>query len=107
MDRRFFLKVTGGAAAVLAGGLPRAAAHAEPELLPPGLYQFNGRVRLEAPFVEISGISNAQQISWSGFESITTSFSSYEEFSAPWRMPEVRVTGGRLESLAVVPVSFV
>ena len=48
---------------------------------------------------------------WSGAESgfgpISASFSSYEEFATPWQMPQVRVEGGRLESLVIVPVNFV
>jgi hypothetical protein len=118
MDRRLFLKLTGLAAAasaidassVAAQALETAPAKHADVLQPPGLYQFNGRVRLDAAVVEITGISNAQQISWSGaasgFGPISASFSSYEQFDAPWRMPDVKVAGGRLESLAIVPVVF-
>ncbi len=122
MDRRLFLKLTGFAAAASVIEATPIAAQALPVgqtgvatladvLQPPGLYQVSGRVRLESPQVEISGITNAQQISWSGaasgFGPITANFSSYESYSAPWRAPEVKVTGGRLESLAIVPISFV
>ena len=122
MDRRLFLKLTGFAAAAsvidatpgvaqtLSGGPQGSTAPAD-VLQPPGLYHFSGRVRLESAQVEIGGISNAQQISWSGTRSgglgeMSASFSSYESFSEPWRMPEIKVSGGRLESLAIVPITF-
>jgi hypothetical protein len=115
MDRRMFLKLTGFAAAasaldaspIAAQTLTGAAVQSDDGLLPAGLYQLSGRVRLESPVIEITGITNTQQISWSGVGTRSASFSSYEEFSAPWRMPEVKVAGGRLESLAVVPINFV
>lgn len=75
----------------------------------PGLYQVSGLVRLEAPLVEISGIANAQQISWSnvgGFEPRLASFVSFEQVDWPGMAPDVRVRGGRLESVSVVPVIF-
>ncbi len=80
MDRRFFLKLTGFVA--VAGAL-------------------------EEPLVEISGITNAQQISWSrGLAPQMASFTSFEYFDQPWRMPEIRVRGGQLEALAVVPIDL-
>jgi hypothetical protein len=122
IDRRFFLKMTGLVAAVsVLDVLPVAAqeypddlpgaARPGPEALPqpPGTYQITGRVRLNAPLVEISGITNAQQISWSGAgwtAAPVASFTSFEHFDAPWRMPEINVRGGRLESLAVVPIDL-
>jgi hypothetical protein len=78
-------------------------------LQPPGMYQFTGRVSLHEPVVSITGITNAQQISWAGAGSVrapSASFSSFEFFSQPWRMPDVRVSGGRLEALAVTPVDI-
>ena len=115
IDRRFFLKLTGFVAAagafrtlpVAAQGLAEGApAQAIDQLQPPGAYQFTGRVTLHDPVVEISGITNAQQISWSGQGAPSTGFTSFEYFDRPWRMPEVSVRGGRLESLAVVPVQL-
>jgi len=115
IDRRFFLKLTGFVAAAGAlRALPVAAqglaegAPAQPleHWQAPGAYQFTGRVALHEPVVEISGITNAQQISWSGTGAASAGFTSFEYFDRPWRMPEVSVRGGRLESLAVVPVEL-
>jgi hypothetical protein len=91
-----------------AGGAPvadRAAADETPTR-PPGLYQITGRVRLHQPVVEISGITNAQQISWAGPSQSVASFSSFEEFHAPWHMARISVTGGQLEAVSVAPVDF-
>jgi hypothetical protein len=65
-------------------------------------------VRLQEPLVEISGITNAQQISWSAgaISSPVATFTSFEQFEQPWQMPEVRVRGGQLEALSVVPLDF-
>jgi hypothetical protein len=122
MDRRVFLKLTGfvaaagvfGALPVAAQGrsddAPRAAGpdSATQPLLPPGNYQFSGRVRLQEPLVEISGITNAQQISWSRglAPSPVASFTSFEYFDWPWRMPEIRVRGGQLEALTVTSIDL-
>ena len=121
MDRRFFLKLTGFVAAAGAlEALPVAAQELSDDpphvagagsamqpALPPGTYQFSGRVRLEEPLVEISGITNAQQISWSrGPARPMASFTSFEYFDQPWRMPEIRVRGGQLQALAVVPIDL-
>jgi hypothetical protein len=125
IDRRFLLKLAGAVAAAGAIGIgaPRAAVRnlkqdaidtarpstqVEPVLLPPGMYQFSGTVRLQAPVVEISGISNVHQISWSpgALRSPMANFSSFEHFGQPWQMPTIRVQGGELEALAVVPLSF-
>src|ERR671932_777297 len=100
MDRRLLLKLFGLSAAVVAvGGVPVAAQVTEGETptRPPGLYQITGRVRLDQPVVEISGITNAQQISWSGTHQAVASFSSFEQFTAPWQMPRITVRGGELE----------
>jgi hypothetical protein len=117
MDRRLFLKLTGLAAAT-AGALeivPTAAranverSVTESALQPPGLYQITGRVRLDAPFVEITGITNAQQITWSGQGTAVppvAGFSSFEQFDRPWQMPDIQVRGGTLESVSVVPVTI-
>ena len=118
IDRRLFLKLTGLAAAASAlGPLPVAAqgrvddppAAPAPTLQAPGTYQITGRVRFQEPLVEISGITNAQQISWSNLGGATppvAGFSSFEHFDQPWTMPEIRVRGGQLEALAVVPIEL-
>lgn len=130
MDRRVFLKLTGLVAAASAFDAVPAAAAAEPSHLAPsapirdlgvaigpsvarlrvreaGTYQIVGTVRLEAPVVEISGITNAQQISWSGTrgsESPLASFSSFETYASSGLTPAIHVRGGRLESISMVPV---
>jgi hypothetical protein len=122
MDRRMFLRLTGLAAAT-AGALevlpaaarasvelPRQRATPDGVLQEPGLYQITGRVRLEEPLVEIGGITNAQQITWSGVRDAippVAGFSSFETFDRPWRMPDIKVRGGTLEAVSVVPVQFV
>jgi hypothetical protein len=110
IDRRLFLKMTGVVA--IAGSLPALASWSErantADVQPPGTYLISGRVRLEQPTVQISGITNAQQISWSpgSLSTPVASFSSFERFETPWRMPEIRVSGGQLEALRVVPLAF-
>lgn len=132
MDRRGFLKLTGLIAAASAlDVVPVAAATArshaplaEPvrdlgmatastvtrlAIREPGLYQVSGLVRLEAPLVEIGGIANAQQISWSGAEGAeprVASFVSFEQVDRWGAVPSISVQGGRLESLSVVPIVF-
>jgi hypothetical protein len=136
MDRRRFLietsvKVTGLVAAAsafealpVAAAGPSYAAPAEPvrdlgaatrpsvarlRVHEAGTYQISGLVRLDAPLVEISGISNSQQISWSGSggsESPLASFTSFETFTGPGLTPEIRVLGGRLESVSITPVEY-
>ena len=123
IDRRFFLKLTGFAVAASALGALPASAQGDADDAPggaavleaptavlqaPGMYQISGRVRLDEPVVEISGITNAQQISWSAgsLRSPVASFTSFEEFEQPWRMPGIRVRGGQLEALTVVPLDF-
>jgi len=110
IDRRLFLKLTGVAAAAGAlGSVPRVAFADAGQTRAPGLYQISGRVRLEEPVVSISGITNAQQISWTAGSLSTpvASFSSFEQFDRPWRMPDIQVSGGRLESVQVLPLDFV
>jgi hypothetical protein len=122
MDRRMFLRLTGLAAAT-AGAFevlpaaaqtsvdpPREPPTSDGALREPGLYQITGRVRLDEPFVEIGGITNAQQITWSGLGGAippVAGFSSFETFDRPWRMPDIQVRGGTLEALSVVPVHLV
>ena len=130
MDRRVFLKLTGFVAAasafeavpVSAADLSLAApteairdlgAASRPSVTrlrvgEAGTYQISGTVRLDAPHVEISGITNAQQISWSGAAdsaSPLASFSSFETYASAGLTPEIQVRGGRLESISIVPVS--
>jgi hypothetical protein len=135
MDRRLFLKLTGLVAAASAlEALPVAAAPlqvavpltdsaasvrthlsdgaAAPSITrlairEPGLYQISGQVRLDAPVVEIGGIANTQTISWSGAgvdERRLASFTTFEQVTGV--APEIRVTGGQLESLTITPVIF-
>lgn len=116
MDRRLFLKLTGVVAAASAfEGLPTMAAaqvesHPQPTTVyAPGLYQLTGRVRLDEPIVEISGVSNRQQLSWSGTDSglaPVAGFSSFERFDRPWSVPDIQVRGGQLQALSVVPIEF-
>ena len=106
MDRRIFLKLSAFAAAAgMFDVLPAAAQSVEPALQAPGTYQITGRVRLEEPVVEITGVTNAQQISWSGVDGMNSpvaGFTSYEYFDKPWSMPRIQVRGGQLEDVAVV-----
>jgi hypothetical protein len=123
IDRRFFLKLTGFVAAATALDALPVAAQGHPDDAPgaadvsggerpiwraPGTYQVSGRVRLQEPFVEISGIANAQQISWSpgAIGSPFASFTSFERFEQPWLMPDIRVRGGQLEAVTVLPLDF-
>jgi len=136
MDRRLFLKLTGMIAAasaahalealpVSAAGLAEAVPAGVPvrDLVPAsrpsvaqlrigeaGSYQITGTVRLDAPLVEITGIANSQQISWSGPEGAErplASFTSFEQFSGPGLSPEIRVSGGQIESLSIVRLDYV
>ena len=123
IERRTFLKLSGyvvAASALSSSVLPAvvaaesevddgAATRVAPALQPPGTYELSGQVRLIEPLVEISGITNAHQISWSpgSLSTPVTGFTSFEYFDRPWRIPEVRVRGGRLEALTVRPVEFV
>jgi hypothetical protein len=111
MQRRLLLKLTGCAvmAGALGAGAARFATEAQDTLRPPGTYEISGRVRLQESSVEISGISNAQQISWSAgsLPSPVATFSSFERFDRPWRMPDVRVRGGQLEALTVRGLDFI
>jgi hypothetical protein len=126
IDRRLLLKLGGSlaAASALGVGVSRVGletptpepvdagrlvgAQADAALQAPGMYQFSGTVRLQAPLVEISGISNAHQIAWSpgALSTSVASFTSFEDFAEPWQMPTIRIQGGQLESLTVVPLSF-
>jgi hypothetical protein len=75
----------------------------------PGSYRIDGVVRLDAPLVEISGITNSQQISWpgaAGTEGMLVSFSSFETYATSGLTPEIQVRGGRLESVSIVPVEY-
>jgi hypothetical protein len=113
MDRRLFLRLTGLVAAATAIKVPTVAAQtragdqALPTLYAPGAYQITGRVRLEEPLVAITGIANAQQISWADLDRIgapSASFTTFESFDRPWQTPDIVVRGGKLEALQVVPL---
>ena len=129
MDRRLFLKLTGLAAAAQALDALPVAAEPRPAVVPaertpafepaaalsgarltirePGTYRISGRVRLEEPLVEISGIGHTQWISWSdgdGTARPEAGFTAFEHFDRPGMTPAIRVRGGRLEALAVAPV---
>ena len=129
MNRRSFLKLT---AVIAAGQALQAAptfaeqAWASPTAPPssgpaapsvgrllvidqPGTYLIVGQVRLQEPVVEISGIANRQQISWSDANVSTApaaSFVSYEHFAIAGSRTEILVRGGELELLSVVPVDL-
>src|SRR5690242_13217745 len=98
IDRRLFLKATGAVAVV--GLLPAAPRTIAVELRAPGTYQISGQVRLEQPVVTISGISNAQQISWTpgSLSTPVANFTSFEHFDRAWSLPAVQVSGGTLQS---------
>lgn len=129
MDRRLFLKITGLVAAAsaldvlpaAAEGASRSSAAEQPRQLAgasrtvvrqlsvrePGTYLVSGLVRLEEPLVEISGLTNAQRISRSqrgGAALPVIAFTSYEQFDRPGLTPPIRVSGGSLEALTLVPV---
>jgi hypothetical protein len=125
MGRRDFLKLTGFAVAASAldalpaapgGGAPTVQAAtlrpvpaipgAQLMISTPGIYQITGRVRLEEPLVEISGIGQTQSITWSGAqgEQPEAGFTAFEQFDGPGMVPEIRVRGGTLATLTVSPV---
>lgn len=131
MDRRVFLKLTGLVAAASALEALPVAAERRPDVVlaerPPGLeltsvlsgpalaigepgtYRISGLVRLQEPMVEISGITNSQRISWSdvhGSNQPLAGFVTFEQFDRPGVLPEIVVRGGRLESLAAVPMDY-
>ena len=131
MDRRLFLKLTGLVAAAGALEALPVAAERRPDAAPaeradelelapvpsgarltirePGTYRISGRVRLEEPLVEISGIADTQWISWSqveGPERPVAGFTTFEHFAGPGMTPAIRVRGGRLEAVAAAPVDF-
>jgi hypothetical protein len=131
MDRRLFLKLTGLVAAAGALEALPVAAERRPgavlaeqaddlKLAPapdstrllirePGIYRISGRVQLEEPLVEISGIGETQWISWSdaeGPERPVAGFTTFERFERPGMTPTIRVRGGRLETVAAVPVDL-
>jgi hypothetical protein len=73
-----------------------------------GTYRITGTVRLDAAQVAISGVTNAQQLSWSGIgESPVVGFTSFEEYRGPGLTPEIRVSGGQIESLSIVRLDYV
>ena len=77
----------------------------------PGMYQVSGLVRLEAPTVEISGVANSKQLSWSGTGSQVVPFVSFEmhddDDERSGLAPAISVRGGRLEQLTVTRIDYV
>jgi hypothetical protein len=126
MKRRTFLKFTGMAmagqalgAATLASsptasfGVPTASAAVLPPMTSsrrltitePGDYQISGFVRLQAPTVQISGITNSQQIGWSTEgPAPVVSFTSLESYARAGATSEVQVLGGQIESVTITPL---
>jgi hypothetical protein len=120
MNRRVLLKVAG---LMVVGGtvvtLTRAAPRPETvatvpggtrlTFREPGTYRITGRVRLDAPQVEISGITHTQRISWSSLDSPerpTAGFTTFEHFDGPEMTRTIRVRGGYLESVTAEPMDF-
>ena len=127
MDRRVFLKLTGFVAAASAfDAMPVAAAELPASVAPvrdlgaasrpsvarlrvqnAGTYMISGTVRFDGPVVEISGITNSQQITWSGGDmSPLASFTSFERYATAGLTPEIQVRGGRLESVSITPMEY-
>jgi hypothetical protein len=73
----------------------------------PGAYRVSGLVRMEAPIVEIRGITNSQQMSWSGTGPQVVPFTSFEMHEGIGAAPAIAVRGGRIEALTVTPMEFV
>jgi hypothetical protein len=121
MNRRILLKVTGlGAIAGAVVILPRvgdrrptktAVTPSDTRLTmrEPGTYRISGQVRLDAPVVEISGITHTQRMSWSGLESAKrpiASFTTFEHFDGLEMTRTIHVRGGHLEAVTAVPMDF-
>jgi hypothetical protein len=111
MERRVFLRLSGmlGAAYSLSPWEMAVFRVPDEPLQAPGTYQIRGRVRLDAPLGEISGITNAQQSTWAGLAGTrqpVAGFTSFETFAQPWRMSDLSVRGGRLDALSIVPVEL-
>jgi hypothetical protein len=121
MNRRALLKVAG---LMVVGGtvvtLTRAGA-SRPETVAsvpdgtrltfsePGTYRISGRVRLDAPQVEISGITYTQRISWSSRHSTEppiATFTTIEHLDGPEMARTIQVRGGHLESVTAEPMDF-
>ena len=126
LKRRTFLKVTGAAlagqalgATAIAGssmvpfGVPSASAAVLPGVVStqrltisePGEYEVSGFVRLQAPSVQITGISNSQQITWSNDgPAPLVSFTSMESYARAGAVSTIQVLGGQLESVSIRPM---
>jgi hypothetical protein len=73
----------------------------------PGTYRISGRVRLEAPRVEIGGIAHPRQISWSGAgERPVAEFTTFERFDTPGLTAAIHVRGGQIEALTLQAVDL-
>ncbi|MGD9892522.1 MAG: hypothetical protein AB7R89_31575 [Dehalococcoidia bacterium] len=121
MNRRMLLKVTGLLAiAGAAVTLPRVGERRPTitavtpsatrlTMQEPGTYRISGRVRLDAPQVEINGITHTQRISWSSRDSAKppiATFTTFEHFDGAELTRTIRVRGGHLESVTSVPMDF-
>ena len=126
LKRRTFLKVTGIAmagqalgAATIAGssmtsfGVPSVSAAVLPPMVSsrrltiaePGEYEISGFVRLQTPSVQITGISNSQQITWSNDgPAPLVSFTSMESYARAGAVSTVQVLGGQIESVSIRPM---
>ena len=126
LKRRTFLKVTGAAlagqalgAAAIAGsptasfGVRTASAAVLPGVVSthrltisePGEYEVSGFVRLQAPSVQITGISNSQQITWSNDgPAPLVSFTSMESYARAGAVSTIQVLGGQFESVSIRPM---
>jgi hypothetical protein len=120
MNRRALLKVAGlmvvgGTVVTLTRAAPRPETVASVPggtrltFSEPGTYRISGRVRLDAPQVEISGITYTQRISWYDRDSAEppiATFTTYEHFDGPAMTRTIHVRGGYLESVTAVPMDF-
>ncbi len=121
MNRRTILKVSGmiavaGAVVTLprVGERRQTTAAVTPSdtrltMREPGMYRISGQVRLDAPVVEISGITHSQRISWAsraGAEQPIAGFTTFEHFDGLAMTRTISVRGGHLEGVTAVPVDF-
>jgi hypothetical protein len=75
----------------------------------PGTYRITGRVRLDAPLVEISGITHTQRMSWSGLQGVTqpvASFTTFEHFDGSEMTRTIHLRGGHLEAVTALSMDL-
>ena len=126
LKRRTFIKLTGIAmagqalgAATIAGSptasfgvrsasaavLPPVTSSRRLTIAEPGEYQISGFVRLQAPTVQIKGITNSQQITWSNDgPAPLVGFTSLESYTRAGATSTIQVLGGQIESVNVTPM---